>query len=82
MRNLEYLYLEDDEAQRVVILWRPNFSRTDDSATPGVRGGQFGTGARPSRIRLRAGHSGSEVGIPDRAAGSGRFSPRGSGAGT
>ena len=62
MRTLEYLYLKDDEAQRVVILWRPNLSRTDDSATPGEWGASAGAGACPHRNLPRAGHCGPEVG--------------------
>ena len=68
MRNYGYLYLKDDEVQRVVRLWRLNLYRTDVSETLGEWGATLGAGACPRRNRPRAGHSGAEGSSP----GSGR----------
>jgi len=81
MWNSESISLEDDEAQRVVILWRPNLSRTDDSAARGVRGGADGTGACSRRNLPRTGQTGAEVGIRVAAAGSGQVRIPGRGGG-
>ena len=48
MRNYGYLYLKDDEVQRVVRLWRPNLYRTDDSETPGEWGAHAGGRSMPA----------------------------------
>ena len=62
MRNLKYIYLEDDEAQRFVILWRPNLSRTDDSAAVCGAGRSDGTGEPRRRKCPRAGQIGTQWG--------------------
>ena len=58
MRNYGYLYLKDDDAQRVVRLWRLNLYRTDVSATPG----EWGATPGPEHARAEiARERGSQV---------------------
>ena len=65
MRKLVYLSLQNNEAQRVVSLWRPKLYRTDDTVGSGGRVSHAGTRVCPCRERPRAGQSGPEVGTLD-----------------
>jgi hypothetical protein len=53
----------NNEAQRVVRLWRPNRHRTDDTVAACGAGRAAGSAGCPHRERPGAGHSGQEGGV-------------------
>jgi hypothetical protein len=62
MRKLVCLSLQNNEAQRVESLWRPNRHRTDDPGGAGGGVAHAGAGACSCRDRPRAGQTGTQWG--------------------